>query len=85
MIEQETVMLICSLRLERVGEQSNGNWWSEVDVSDRISLFEDTQCSDATQWYAWRGGPEDHDEAEKTECFSDPSDAIGVLLDGAAC
>lgn len=56
--------------------EGNGYFWE--NTSEGISVFEDTS-EGRSQWYAWRGTPDDHDTSEQTAVFPTLDEAIAAL------
>lgn len=56
--------------------EGNGFMWENEDRG--ISAFEDTS-EGYSQWYAWRGTTDDHDNAEQTDVFPTRDEAVAAL------
>lgn len=56
--------------------EGNGYFWTSDDES--ISAFEDTS-EGYSQFYAWKGSADDHDDAEQTAVFTTLEEALAAL------
>lgn len=57
--------------------EGNGYFWE--NAAEGISAFEDTS-EGTSQWYAWVGTPDDHDDAGQSGVFPTLDEAVADLF-----